>query len=130
VTATASTVTAATGKDREALARTDIGPLLARSAQARDTSTSYPSSSSTTNRQQQQEPSSSSSYSTRVRTNPSSLTGSNTARSYGTSRYGPDSTGAASSSSSISRSRTGSSLAEDLENKYPLTRFALIFNTF
>lgn len=118
----AASQSGSSGKDRE-LARTDIGPLLARSAQARDTST-YPSSStssnSTTSRPSIND--SPSSYTPRSRTNPtssSSLTSSTTtnSRPYGSSsRYDTSS-----SASGLSRSRTGSSLAEDLENKYPLT---------
>lgn len=123
-TSTATTAASST-KDRE-LARTDIGPLLARSAQARD---SYSTSSSTSSRQQTDTPSS---YTTRSRAN-ASTTGSSTtasmasssARPYGsgsTSRFGSSDVGSSvASSSSLARSRTGTSLAEDMENKYPLT---------
>ena len=109
-------------KDRE-LARTDIGPLLARSAQARDTST-YPTNSSNSNSAStpsSHRPSSvsdsPSSYTPRSRANPSGSSASSRP-SYGSSRYG---TSDSSSATGLSRSRTGSSLAEDLENKYPLT---------
>jgi len=123
--ATSGRNTAAAPKDRE-LARTDIGPLLARSAQARD---SYPSSSSITRQQSLESPSS---YTPRSRANAaSSGSSSSTAAaapsgrpSYGSaSRYGSSASDASNTAaaSSLARSRTGSSLAEDMENKYPLT---------
>ncbi|XP_057373034.1 serine-rich adhesin for platelets-like [Daphnia carinata] len=112
-------------KDRE-LARTDIGPLLARSAQARDTTT-YPSSSSNQtsassagNSRPTTTSDSPSSYTPRSRaTAASTASTSSSSRPYtSTSRYGTDST---TTGSALSRSRTGSALADDMENKYPLT---------
>ena len=125
--AAASKTTTTATKDRE-LARTDIGPLLARSAQARDTTT-YPSSSSanhtssagnsrsTTTTTSSDSPSS---YTPRSRVNASSAASSTTtSRPYSSSsRFGTDSS---TTGSALSRSRTGSALADDMENKYPLT---------
>ncbi|XP_045026133.1 LOW QUALITY PROTEIN: RING finger protein nhl-1 [Daphnia magna] len=121
------TTTPAATKDRE-LARTDIGPLLARSAQARDTST-YPSSISNSNHTSASSAGNSrptttsdspSSYTPRSRaTAASTASTSSSSRPYSsTSRYGTDST---TTGSALSRSRTGSALADDMENKYPLT---------
>ena len=115
-------------RDRE-LARTDIGPLLARSAQARDSSSSYssrndsPSSSS---------PSAMSSYRrsnppTTAPPPPSSLSSSfsRPSRFGSTTNYSSSGTSDYSTPSSVglSRSRTGSALhsSEDMESKYPLT---------
>ena len=125
-TAVAPKTTTTTTKDRE-LARTDIGPLLARSAQARDTST-YPSSSSTNNstssagnsRPTTTSSDSPSSYTPRSRTNASTASAASSttsSRPYSSSsRFGTDT-----STTALSRSRTGSALADDMENKYPLT---------
>lgn len=121
------TTTTTTTKDRE-LARTDIGPLLARSAQARDTST-YPSSSSTNHTGSSSgnsRPTSSdspSSYTPRSRANASAAAtpSSSSSRPYSSSsRFGTTDSGST-TGSALSRSRTGSALADDMENKYPLT---------
>ena len=137
---TAAPVVAA-AKDRE-LGRTDIGPLLARSAQARDSSSALGSRNEPS---RVDRPTFTRSTS---RTAPSPTTTSTTAPTnrasgslpgrYGTdsaassaapsSRFAPAASSAtgsgeyASGSSSISRSRTGSALhADATDNKYPLT---------
>lgn len=119
---TSSSVTSSAGQKDSTSTRTDIGPLLARSAQARDNSNSLTSPSSNA---------AGSSY-TRTRGSgaglgssalPASSATTSTGRQYGssaTSRFlGPSDSGAG--STGLTRSRTGSSLATDLENKYPLT---------
>jgi len=137
-----STTPAATPtvRDRE-LARTDIGPLLARSAQARDSTSSY--STSRSSALETPSSSASSSASSYRRTNPPSVAppppsyapSSSALSRTSTGRFGSVSSSAdgASSSSSrfdystpttgLSRSRTGSALhsTDDMENKYPLT---------
>nr|CAG4648513.1 EOG090X01W2 [Polyphemus pediculus] len=120
---------AAPNKDRE-LARTDIGPLLARSAQARDSTTSY---SSGRHGEASKPPdtappfmrSRGSTASASSVTSPTSgrpPTAGSSADASGSSRFRPGADYSNPRTTSIARSRTGSSLhTEDMENKYPLT---------